>query len=111
MLAKAIQYAKKNPVKGLPRFAALITDKKRIVSYGFNSWTTHPLQAKFCMHPEAIHLHAEIAAIAAAKCDVEGMSMFVARVLRSGEPALARPCKGCQDALLAFKFKNVYWTE
>jgi hypothetical protein len=111
MLDRAIIYAKENPIIGLPKIAALIFDKRRFISVGYNSFCTHPLQAKFTTHPDRIHLHAEIAAIAREKIDVEGMDMYIARVWKNGKPALAKPCKGCQSALAAFKLKNIYWTE
>ena len=110
MLHKAIDWAQVNPIRGLPKIAALIYDKKRLVSHGWNSFTTHPLQARFCSHPNRIHLHAEVAAIVAAKQSVEGMDMYVARVWRNGSPALAKPCSDCQKALAAFKLRNVEWT-
>lgn len=110
MLLKAVELAKKNPIKGLPRLSALIYDKKRLVAVGYNSLTTHPLQARFRSHPSRIHLHAEVAAIVAAKQNVEGMTMYVARVLKNNEPALAMPCIDCQRALAAFNLKDVFWT-
>jgi pyrimidine deaminase RibD-like protein len=111
VLIKAVELAKANPVQGLPKMAALIYDKKRVVSYGLNQKKTHPLQARFTKHPEALCIHAEIAALANARQSVEGMVMYVARVNRRGEPRLAKPCKGCASAIIEFGLGNVEWTE
>lgn len=112
-LEKAIKLAKGNPVQGLPKMAALIYDGKRLVGAGINSRKTHPLQSKFSKHPEAICIHAEIAAIADCRRieDLSGMTMFIARVGHDGEPKLAKPCSGCQKAIIAFNLKDVIWTE
>lgn len=109
-LDHAIELAIKNPIKGYPRMAAVLYNKRKFVSSGYNKIVTHPLQAKFCRHEKAIYLHAEIAAIVAAKKSVENMIMYVARVRRDDTPAIAKPCVGCQKALSFFKVKDVFWT-
>ena len=109
-LDKAIALARGNPISGLPRMAALIYDKKRLVGFGLNQRKSHPLQAKFCSHPDRILLHAEIAALANARQSVEGMVMYIARVNARGEPRLAKPCVGCQAALIEFELGDVIWT-
>lgn len=109
-LDHAISLALENPIKGFPRMAVVIYHKRRFVCFGYNKLVTHPLQAKFCRHEEAIYLHAEIAAIVTAKKSVEDMIMYVARVRKDNSPALAKPCVGCQKALAFFKLKDVFWT-
>lgn len=109
-LPRAISLARANPVQNLPRMAAIITDGKRIVSTGFNSRRTHPLAARFQRNPAALCIHAELAAIVNAREPIAGMTMYVARVLKSGEPALAKPCVGCERAIAAFGIKDVTWT-
>jgi deoxycytidylate deaminase len=106
----AIKAALANPIKRAPRMAAVIKDRKRLVSIGLNTFKTHPLQAKFGKMDECIYLHAEIAAFVNARCDVTGMTLYVARVTRDGKPALAKPCSGCQRAIVQFGFGKVEWT-
>jgi len=111
-LEHALKIAQANGIQDLPRMAAVIYDKRnRLVSVGLNSRRTHPLAAKFGKHVEAICLHAEIAAIVNARQCVEGMTMYIARVGSKNEPRLAKPCTGCQRALIAFKLKRVVWTQ
>ena len=109
-LAKAMQLALGNPITGLPRMAALIYDKKYLVSYGLNSRKSHPLQAKFAVNDKATCIHAEIAALANARQSVEGMTMYVARVYRNNKPAMAKPCEACRAAIIEFGLKDVEWT-
>lgn len=111
-LARAISLARANTISdGLPRMAAVIMDGKREVSWGWNSRRSHPLQFRFSQRHDKICVHAEVSALAAAREPVDGMAMYVARVLKDGSPALAKPCSACQSALAAFGIENVSWTE
>lgn len=116
VLDTAIDLARRNPVKDLPRMAAVITDKKGyVISYGMNSRKSDPLAAKYGRHPDAVYPHAELAAIKAALRvinvdDLSDCSLFIARVLKDGTEALAKPCVGCQRMLNEFGIKNVEWT-
>ena len=96
--------------------AVLVNGKGNVIATGLNSYKTHPLQQRFSKNPEAIHLHAEIDAIRRAlrvvdTDELEDCTLYVARVLKSGKPALAKPCPGCQMALYHFNIKDVVWTE
>lgn len=106
--------ARDNPGMSNAHLAAALVDRKgKIISYGFNSSKTHPLQAKFSKNEHAIHLHAEVDAIRNALkmgLDIEGTTMLVARALKDGTPALAKPCEGCQRALVHFGVADVVWT-
>ena len=113
-LHQAVEYARLNPVTTLPRHAAVLTNG-RFSFVGFNSHKTHPLQARFGRNEKAVCLHAEVDAIVkatrAGHTDLSSFSMYVARVLKDGSPALSKPCKGCQDALMSFNVKHVDWTK
>ena len=112
----AIALAQKNPVCKLQKFCAVLYVNNKTY-YGFNKYEVHPLQVKYGRNPQSIHLHAEIDAIVNALSNGEtpltlkGASMFVARVFRSGRPALAKPCPGCWVALAAFGINDVEWTQ
>lgn len=107
----ALVTARANPMEHWPKIAALIFDKRKLIAVGLNQNKTHPLQAKFQRHPEAVYLHAEIAALAAVRGSCEGLTMYVARVGAHGEPRLAKPCWACQRAIMSFGLKGVYWSE
>lgn len=115
MLDLAVHHARQNPIIKLPQMAAVIV-RRNVIAIGYNSLKSHPLAARFGRHDEAIYLHAEVDAIKNALrfCrpnELAGCSMYVARVLKNGEPALAKPCKGCVRALATFGIEDVYWTE
>lgn len=110
----ALQLARANPVLNIPKMAAILTDGSR--SYmGLNKQKTHPLQAKFQRNPHTFFLHAEIDAFVNAIrngiTDFSKYQLFVARVMKNGEPALAKPCKGCQQAIIHFNIRDVDWTQ
>lgn len=94
----------------------------RLVSYGFNSRKTHPLQYKYSKNNNAVCIHAEIDAIRNALRfvhvdELKGASIYIARA-KSPAPrkpktlmGLAKPCSGCTRAIDAFGIRNVYYTE
>jgi len=93
--------------------AALLITTSGGMFVGFNSYKTHPLAKKFQKNKDTICLHAEVDAIRKAVssgASTEGSKMFVARVLKNGKAALAKPCTGCQRALVAFGVEKVEWT-
>ena len=126
-LERAVKHALKNPIKAkgrtsISRFGAILTDDFSTY-YGWNSYRTHPLQAKFAAQtgtPEKIHVHAELSVCIQAaktylkygkKSDLSGFRLYVARVLANGTPALAKPCDSCLAALIEFGINEVIYTE
>lgn len=110
----------------MSRMAAVLTDGT-LTFIGYNSYKSHPLQKKFSEDPECkIHVHAETDAIIKAcnyftsksgtrrnywgEIELGNFKLYVARVLADGTPALAKPCIGCQSAIVAFGIKEVCWT-
>lgn len=115
MLHKAIELARANPTD-LPKMAAIIVKDRRIIGSGFNSRRSHPLQFAFSKSHVKIALHAEISSIIDAlrnhdKEELEGSSIYVARVLKNGSRAIAKPCPICQRAISAYGIKASYWTD
>lgn len=100
---------------GNQTLASCIVKKNKIISFGHNKNKTHPLQNKFTKHPEAIYLHAEIDAIknALKRVSVEelvGSTLYIARTKKDGSEGLAKPCKGCTQAIESFGIKEVIYT-
>ena len=92
---------------------ALAYDKLgKLLSVGRNSYTkTHPLQAQLGRRtgkPDAIYLHAELAALLKAREQV--WKLVVLRYDKEGKPALAKPCPSCQLAIKQFGVKHVEHT-
>ena len=93
---------------------ALAYDKRgKLLSVGRNSYTkTHPLQAQLGRRagkPNAIYLHAELAALLKAREQVR--KLVVLRYDKEGKPVLAKPCPACQLAIKSFKVKQVEYTK
>lgn len=104
-LSKAEELSKQSDHYKFRIGCVIAKGRKQLVS-GCNSLTkTHPLQhhyASLVGRPDAIYLHAEMAAIveARSKCiDLRGASVYVFRRGLSGKIAIARPCKSCMMAL------------
>jgi tRNA(Arg) A34 adenosine deaminase TadA len=115
MLEKAIALAANNPTD-LPKMAAIIVKDRTPIGFGMNSRRSHPLQFAFSKSHLKISLHAEVAAIVDAlrnydKEELVGTTIFVARVLKNGSRAKAKPCVVCERALKAYGISSVYWTD
>lgn len=96
--------------------AAVILYRKEIVALASNDVTkTHPLQGRFGRTPDAIYLHAEIAALAKflRRRDVGDLSkstLYIARLKANGDWGNAKPCPGCARAIRAFGIKEIIYT-
>lgn len=90
-------------------------DKRgRAIASGTNSYAkTHPIQAslaKLVGKPDAIYLHAEIAALLA--CGTrKPWAISVERVRKDGSFGTSKPCPICQRAIKMWGVKNVFYTE
>jgi deoxycytidylate deaminase len=101
---------------GCSKHAAAITYKGKVLSIGKCQMKTHPIMLDYQSDEHKIYLHAEIDAIVKTinnhgsdilkHCDI-----YVMRLTRGGNIGNSKPCKGCQKAIDAFGFKNVFWTE
>ena len=102
---------------------AVLVVKNRPFSFGVNQPKTHPFQATYAKHEEAIFLHAEIAAINAALKQMPlevfrstKTSLYVVRIKRENGPgspfirALAKPCCGCQDAIFKHGINRTFYS-
>lgn len=88
--------------------------KGKILSTSQNLYNkTHPLQKYFSLKAGDSEFkscqHAEFAAIIKAK-NKQIYSIFVQRFSADGSPALAKPCRSCQEAIKAFGIKLVNYT-
>lgn len=100
--------------------AGLYIRNKRI-ALGYNSYKSHPFQARFGKHEESIYLHAETDAIKNALKiltvdEIKKCSMYIARMKwKEGDNSdritgMAKPCEGCKRALATFEIENVFYT-
>jgi tRNA(Arg) A34 adenosine deaminase TadA len=114
----AIKIAKSLPEeKGKQRLCAVITDKRgKILSVGVNNYTkSHPLQASYAKkvgRDEACFLHAEVASLVGLGYNdkPKAYKISIARVMKNGRTALAKPCRICQEALKDFNIRVIEFT-
>ena len=109
------------PVKS-SRIAAALIVKNTVISTGYNSYRTHPFQAKYSKNPKAICMHAEIRAIHNAlnhldKEDFKKATLMIYRVKipptedkKVWVDGMAKPCEGCMRAIVAFGIKKIVYT-
>jgi len=106
----AINTAKANNARF--RLAAIAVDKNGAIrGIGINSHKSHPAMSKLAKsygHEDQINLHAELAAILKARCEIE--SLIVVRLLRNGETALAKPCPICSAAISIAGIRNIVYS-
>lgn len=98
------------------KLAACLGKGSAVYCIGFNQRKTHPFQARYAKNKDTIYLHAEIDALVKAvkafkEEDIGKMTMYVCRVHKSGEKAMAKPCIGCISAIAAFGIKRVIFTD
>ena len=94
---------------------AVIYDKRGMVlSVGENSYIkTHPqmaLTGKKVGRPEKSFLHAELAAILKCRNLDKAYRIFVSRIGKNGQPALAKPCPICESLIKESGIKIVEHT-
>jgi deoxycytidylate deaminase len=58
---------------------------------------------------EMCSVHAEVATLKRAK-QAQGATIYVARILRTGNRGLAKPCIRCENDLIAAGVKRAVWT-
>jgi len=95
---------------------AIAYDKRgRIICTAQNNYLkSHPLQARYAKasgRPDAIYLHAEVAALI--KASNKGQVVHRLEVIRfnkAGVPVNAKPCPSCQQAIADFGVSVVVHT-
>jgi len=118
-----IPLAQDHPAFGKAKIVACIATKKgEPLAYGFNRPKTHPLHAHFAKmngSKDKIYLHAESDCIknVLTKYNIKELNrtkliLHVARVYKSGNPALAKPCQICQSMIEWAGFiDDIMWTK
>lgn len=106
--ARLVSYLSESVVSKNKRMGAVLFKGKSILSFGCNIINkTHPL------HKDAImSIHAELNCIIKRRHynDIKGCSIIVYRETSDGKPALAKPCKNCENIIKMFEIKKIYYT-
>lgn len=111
-LDRAIEVAKTSQSKARhksARHGAIIVSGGRTISTGVNKDRNNVLNVN--NPPLDVAVHAEAAALrAAGKTPLKGATIYIARVLRTGEPAMSKPCENCQTLLTEAGIRKIVYT-
>ena len=101
------------------RLGAVVVDGNRVLSSGYNSYKTRPLQHKYNIyrHFDNYELsiprqHAEVDALSpliGKEIDWSRIAIFVYRELRNGERGCSRPCAACSQLIHDLGIKTIYY--
>ena len=103
------------------RLGAVLIYKGKVMSVGWNSTKTSPLQRQlnryrgYDVDASEAHntLHAEVACLTKARdldIDWGRASIFVYRIKKDGSAGLSYPCKGCMALIKSMGIKNIYFS-
>jgi len=115
MVSRHAELAVRMAFKSSSRFrlGAVIARRSRVISCGHNHMTKtrpSPVRRKR-REDELCGIHAEVDALKGLRReDTQRCHVYVARVLRSGKLALARPCENCQEVLRIFAIRKVFYS-
>ena len=92
------------------RHGVVIAQGPRVLAVAVNSHRNHPM---ICTDPKTESaFHAEINALRQIRgLDMGKVTVYSARISRTGEPRLAKPCPRCAAVLEDLGIRNVIWTE
>ena len=106
--------ARQRPRKQFKITAKIFDKRGKLISIAENSYQkTHPYQYKLACNvgkPEAIYLHAEIAAILKLPKNSKPHTILVERYNTNGQPVLAKPCPICIQAIKEKEINNILHT-
>jgi deoxycytidylate deaminase len=109
-LAIAANLARSSQVRRY-KHGAIIVRGGRIISTGINKVRNHPQvlnNNKEDIIADA-HIHAEVDAIKKVS-GLKGAKIYIARVNRSGQTRLSRPCEFCYDVIVKSGISKIVYT-
>jgi len=95
------------------RLCAIIVRGGRVISVGFNDTPKNSYTIRAIFHKNTVNCistHAECSAIHRAQGNLSGAKIYVVRLLANGNPAIARPCSICHDALVSAGIRKIHYT-
>jgi tRNA(Arg) A34 adenosine deaminase TadA len=89
------------------RHGAVIVRGNSVLAVGTNKFRNHPATIKEYQH---CSVHAEVVALRRVGSSPAACDVYVARVSRTGEPRLSRPCDACWGVLMRSGVHRVVYT-
>lgn len=87
------------------RFGAVVAKGSRVISSGINSYKTHTKSTS----PYRT-THAEFSAILRSNKELTGATLYVVRLLATGELGLAKPCPDCRRFIEKMNLKKIIYS-
>lgn len=104
-----------------PHLGSVVVCGKTIISTGYNSHKTRPLQQKYNIYRHFDNCgkaipsqHSEIGALShliGKEIDWKNVSIFTYRELKNGRRACSRPCPACRKLITDLGIKNIYYID
>lgn len=104
-----------------PHIGTVVANGKRVISTGFNSNKTRPLQHQYNVYrgfddyENSIAMeHSEIAALShliGKEIDWSQVTLYIYRELKDGTKACCRPCKACMKLIKDLGIKKIYYID
>jgi tRNA(Arg) A34 adenosine deaminase TadA len=110
LIEKSFEYIER--CSGKTRHVSFLVRRNKILSVGWNSKIkSHPLSHKFKYWNGSVHseLHA-ITRFRGSVSDISTCDLWNVRIDRIGDIRLSKPCIKCMKLLIAFKVRNIYYT-
>jgi deoxycytidylate deaminase len=86
---------------------AVIVKGGRVMSHGVNTFRNAPNAS---LPPGSVTEHAEEAALRILNGNARGAKIYIARVMKSGQTGLSRPCNRCYEAIVNAGIKEIIYT-
>lgn len=93
--------------------------KHKIISSGYNSYTTNPLQKKYnrfrfdtdaTLHSKHAELDCLLPIINRKDIEFSRVSLYIYRQHKSGDFGIARPCESCFQLIKDLGIRNIYYS-
>ena len=92
------------------RVGAVITKGRRVIGVGCNKIKTHPKQRNQYTGEMGERIHAELSSIINAGRSLRGCVIYIARIKKNGDLAMARPCEFCMDHIEEAGIKKIVFS-
>jgi len=90
------------------KMCALLVKGGRIIKIGLNR--NIPALAKTDYYPDYCQVHAETdCLVGVEKETIEGATLYIGGRSKTGFPVLSKPCRHCQNFLLQFPLKAIFY--
>lgn len=96
--------ASKNSDHHTHKLGAVVVDKSKVISVGYNKLKTSPKSPQ-----KWGQVHAEMDAIFKSKADLSKCSIYVYRETKDGIPAESKPCPACMEVIRAAGISKIYY--